>query len=299
MSSNGTRYTGRERQDLERGTRDTGYGICEWGFAVRDSLRAIIIGAVVFAAIALIAVWNARPPKVQAQAPERISQQTYPFTWTWTPDTHEDTYAIPNLGQTAHTINFKAGGSNPSGCVAFFEGSNDNSHWWAMSRVPISGTAVAQGQYTFFRLDWNPSGNSACSSSTSLTIYYVGYQFVFAPPVASSPVWLQSISTPVAVLGAMDGSPMILNGIQCYNPNAAVVYLEIYDSAGSGATPSLSNEPLYAFGLAASGYTNVPTYNMQLGFGAWLAAVTTFEGTTTVSSAVSCSVQGNWSGPFL
>lgn len=262
----------------------------------------LILVSVFFAALVAVCIVGPKSETVQAQAPERISQQTYPYTFTVTPDGTAKTFPVPNLGQAAHTISLPQMNHTSTACVWWFEGSNDQVNYSIMAVIPtnveIVNVAIAQGQFNFFQLVFNPLADTACTGGVSANIYYVGYQFPLSIPAQTENFTLTGVKDPEYIYG-QDAAPEILTGIQCYNPNGSTAYLEAFDQAGSGAAPTLPGIPVFFYAIPATASVSIQTNSLRLKAGGWLAAVTTFNGSTVVTTSLTCSVQVNLTGPFL
>jgi len=242
---------------------------------------------------------------VEAQAPERISQQTYPYSFTFLPSAGTLIFPIPNLGQSAHTVAFPGSSAIPY-CVLFLQGSNDNSRWVTLDSLSYDTInsiifTSASGQFQYFRLIYNPSADTNCSSPTAVTANYVGYQF--PQPILPAAVNFQiiTVANPQRML-QIDASPLIVNGLSCYNPNAAIIYVNVYDSAGTATAPTLPCTapcPILTYALPASASAPIPVNNLRLNNGLWLSAVTAFGGSTPASSALTCNAQVNLHGPYF
>ena len=248
-----------------------------------------------------LTVVSPRLPMMEAQAPTKISQTTFPFRFSFTSNGAAKVFTVSNLGQAAHTIAMT--GSTVTGCALLFQGSNDNSAWTTLASgiwsypAAQNGASISQGQYTFFRLAYNLSANTNCTGQ-AVVISYVGYQFPLAIAQSTIEFLVTSITTPVYVF-VSDSTPVIVSGLQCYNPNASVAYVELFDSPTTGSAPTLSATTNFVFGIPASVTTEIPTHNLKQNTGVWIGAATTYTGVTAVSSAISCSVQVNPKGPFL
>jgi hypothetical protein len=257
-----------------------------------------LVASLCFIALCIVC-W--KPPTVSAQAPTRFAQQTFPFNFTFTPNGAANTFAIPNLGQSAHTIALPVMNHTGTQCVWWFQGSNDNSNFTIMAAIQTNlaqvNTAVAQGQYTFFQLVFNPGADAACTSTVATTISYVGYQFPIPLPPQSTNFILTSVQAPEYILN-QDAAPEIVNGLQCYNPNGSAAFMEIFDAAGSGTAPTLPGSPVFFFEIPASSSVSITTNNLRLKTGGWLAGVTAIGGSTTVTTALTCTAQMNLQGPF-
>lgn len=86
---------------------------------------------------------------------------------------------------------------------------------------------------------------------------------------------------------SIKGSPGAIQALACYNPNATVEYVQVYDTTGSvtvGTTPAKFSVPL----------TPSTVTNVQLGVnmysGIKVAGTTTSGGGTAPASALPCSV---------
>lgn len=252
--------------------------------------------------VSCLALQVSKISKVQAQAPERISQQTYPYTFTVIPDGTAKTFPVNNLGQSAHTIALPQMNHTSTACVWWFEGSNDRVNYSIMAVIPtnleIVNVAIAQGQFTFFQLVFNPLADTACTGGVAANIYYVGYQFPLSLPPQTQNFTLTGVKDPEYIYG-QDAAPEILTGIQCYNPNATEAFLEVFDAAGSGTAPTLPGSPVFFYEIDATHSVPISTNSLRLKAGGWLAAVTTLNGSTVVTTSLTCSVQVNLAGPFL
>jgi hypothetical protein len=90
-------------------------------------------------------------------------------------------------------------------------------------------------------------------------------------------------------------SPGLLTGVNCYNPNAAVEYLQFYDTASAIVVGTTVPKFYWAIAPTAIGVTNI-TWPIGIGFPASslkVAATTTPTGGTGPASALSCTFAFN------
>jgi hypothetical protein len=257
---------------------------------------AVIIGMALLAFLLLVS--RLPLPTVEAQAPTRVTGQTFPSTYKWTPNGTAQFFSVPNLGQAGHSIAFPLSVYLYQ-CSLFFQGSNDKTNWTTINSLAYDGVntvsyATSNGQFQFFRLAWNPSADAGCALGTPLTAYYVGYSFPNPSPTASTNFSFGAVSTPDAMISGADASPLILNAVECNNPNNSTAYVTFYDASNSGATPSGA---IYTFGIAANTSATVPVYNMRFNNGLWLGAITSSG--VPVTTALFCQAQVNLHGPFF
>ncbi|HEV2225128.1 MAG TPA: hypothetical protein VGR84_19200 [Candidatus Acidoferrales bacterium] len=225
------------------------------------------------------------------------------------------TNCIPNSGQVADTVTFTW---NTTGCslngnfVPFFEldGSNDGATWFVLSASSFlgqsTGTLYSNGYFTFKRLAFVP-----CHTATSGTVsgVYTGYgaplpvtNYVASPlagPVASS-IGTYGALLLLSVTGT-SGPPFFITGIQCYNPNAAVVYLDLSSNPTFNFSTTVFQLPIPA--TSAASYSGPPIIPL---FATSIFAISQLYGVATTSQAgnvqpgtnISCSIQVNTEGPF-
>jgi hypothetical protein len=93
-----------------------------------------------------------------------------------------------------------------------------------------------------------------------------------------------------AVANAIDANPGVLSKVYCYNPNAAVAFIQIYNLASGSVTPG-STAPIATYGIPATnagGYADPIGDNFTTAISA--SVTTTYNGGTAPTTAVPCTV---------
>lgn len=110
----------------------------------------------------------------------------------------------------------------------------------------------------------------------------------------------------VVTAGTFPGTNVIVvQGVQCYNPNASVAFLQLLKS--SSGSPALGSGPFFEIPIPAHSnfsyigppvqiWNMVPNPGMLGSF--WLGASTASLGSTPVGTPLECNVQLNTTGPF-
>jgi hypothetical protein len=114
-----------------------------------------------------------------------------------------------------------------------------------------------------------------------------------AIPANSSPVvpstWIAKIANALTNSGvAVKASAGQFGGVQCYNPNATVAYVQIYNAT------SITGTPVQSYGIAptATGGVSI-TGGLAMSTGIEIQAATTATGSSAPSSAMDCNVWYN------
>ena len=105
-------------------------------------------------------------------------------------------------------------------------------------------------------------------------------------PLALTPLFVNNLgSTPTQVMTG----PGVLGAALLYNPNASVVYVQVWDVAAVGGVAEGTN-PKFVLPIAAtSGLQFVPPTGVNMGDGLVLAATTAPTGSTGPATALSGS----------
>jgi hypothetical protein len=82
-----------------------------------------------------------------------------------------------------------------------------------------------------------------------------------------------------------------LGALYCYNPNASVAYLQVFDAATTSAVTLGTTTPKLSFGFAATSGQTIPVGTMGIYFanGIQVAAATTATGSSAPGSAMDCN----------
>lgn len=108
-----------------------------------------------------------------------------------------------------------------------------------------------------------------------------------------APKLLNALSTTVTTV---KGSAGQLGSVYCFNPNASVAYIQIFDAATTGAVTLGTTTPKLSFGITpTAGMVPLPLSVMAAGFlnGIQVAATTTATGNTAPGTAMDCNALFN------
>ena len=206
---------------------------------------------------------------------------------------------IEMIGQAAHLLNLNYAIGNE--CEILLDGSADGSHWSTLAAAHFNQSNAAQSQLTtangyfpLMRVKINPGGTT-CAAITGT---YSGFQV----PLPLSNLALNFSNSAVGAVHNVGGTtidtPYLFVGCQCFNPNNAVAWLQLFDAHASpilGTTP-----PTYQAAIPALGaFTLQPGVSLLGTLLLWAGATTTAGGATPVASALTCNFQINYNGPFV
>jgi len=243
--------------------------------------------------------------RVEAQG---SGQNTYTLPFSIAASATTTIVTIPNVNQIGDAVSYQWG-TSPTNCIFTLDGSNDQTNWFSTAAASANsgqtaGYLISNGYWTFHRLKF-----SNCSRSTGAPVAtgtYVGYGQTLAinPVTTSLPTF--SIASVTSVLGAALGSPFLLQGFQCFNPNGSTAFLQLFNSLTS---PTLGSSTFYQVGIPAGAlfsYSGPPivvswstvvsqtsTINIL-----YAGASTAAGGSTAVSSGLTCTFTLNAAGPF-
>jgi len=243
--------------------------------------------------------------RCQAQYQGSFSQQTVTQSFSvaaGTPTPHT-VFTVQNLGQAAHSL-IVFYGITAANCTVWLQGSTDGLNWTTIVSVPdinalnlVSAQpqiGYANGHFPLLRINVNPKGLASCTVDVKGD--YVGYQNPIPNQNATYNNSVTSLSTPISLTTDIEKlNPSILEGFSCFNPGAAIAYLQISDWDPSPA--ALGTGILYDIGIPAGGSasSSVPFFS---GNGLSAGAATAAGGTTAVSTGIECDFQINVNGPF-
>lgn len=114
-----------------------------------------------------------------------------------------------------------------------------------------------------------------------------------------------SVGNPVQIGKLSAANVNVVEGVQCYNPNNSVAYLQFLKS--TTGSPTLGSSPFFEIPIAANSDWVYPGVSIQIwnmipnpgDLGTfWLGASTASLGNTAVNSPLECNVQMNTTGPF-
>jgi hypothetical protein len=227
------------------------------------------------------------------------------------------TVTIGSVSQVGHLLSFVFSGiSSGTSCHVQFIGSNNNftnSLVIAGGVSTVAGATVSistNGYFPYLEVIANTEGYTGCAGT--FTLNYTGFATsipVYPSAVSSFDVTSNissctSNSTCTSAIGTslgltnIPGGPYIWQGLQCSNPNASAVWIQLFDK---GSSPTLGTTvPFYTTQIPASSnwsYPGLPISNENESTYPWIAATTTRTG-GTVATGVSCMAQMNYIGPF-
>jgi hypothetical protein len=106
------------------------------------------------------------------------------------------------------------------------------------------------------------------------------------------PMLLNGLS---ATVTSVKGAAGQLGSIYCYNPNASVAYIQVFDAATPAAVTLGTTAPKVSFGIAATSSGSLPLSAMGIEFlsGIQAAVTTTATGSTAPSAGMDCSAVFN------
>jgi hypothetical protein len=268
-----------------------------------------LAAAILFPAFFLIwlgvSLFSPAPKTVEAQAPQPVQQlldvESFNLTWANSPTV----FSLRNLGQAGHSLMVLANAGGGPGCSIQMQGSGDKTNWTTLAVLPNPAytsppvTIFAAGNLTYFQIVANPNSTVGCASGAHpppvTKLYYVGYQFP-ASYTPGSENFKLAVSTVVSAYpDVADLNPYQAVGIQCYNPNNSLAYLQMFDAS---STPTLGSGLAYEVGIAANSLANLTLNNWMGRQHLYLGAATAAGGSTAVSTALTCNLQVNRRGPF-
>jgi hypothetical protein len=127
---------------------------------------------------------------------------------------------IPNRNQLGHTISWSFNHDGGFSSYFLFQGSNDNATWQTLAagnsggtNALVSGMSYANAYFLYLRL-------LLSNTAGTLAGTYTGY----SQPVPINPLsqGIRSLTVGAPATLANFGTPYIVNGFQCFNPNSTV-----------------------------------------------------------------------------
>ena len=250
----------------------------------------------IFSMIALLQDCAMNPAPAFGQYLGSTSQLTTSQSFTQTMTDLPTHLVLTNVGQVGHSLLLRAINSAASGCVVSIDGSQDGITYALLASVQgnttnIVGTVV-NGYFPILRLTFNYNGVSSCANG-QVSGSYIGYQYPLPPSANNTEFNLVNriVTGPVLLSPnfALFPSPWQIYSLVCSNPGTATAYAELFDQSTS---PALGNSPMLEFGIPAGGTVTLEPKDAYTGFvQGWIAASTDPGGTTTVTTAIVCSMQ--------
>jgi hypothetical protein len=108
---------------------------------------------------------------------------------------------------------------------------------------------------------------------------------IISGATAATPVIADAMSTTLKVVSA---SAATLDSYYCYNPNATVAYVQIFDIAAGSVTLGTS-VPKWSIGIPATSAGNLADINLGFATAISAAATTTAKGLTALGTALDCN----------
>lgn len=102
-----------------------------------------------------------------------------------------------------------------------------------------------------------------------------------------TPVLVDALST--TVKGVLASTAGILEDYYCYNPNASVAYVQIFDIATTGGVTLGTTVPKWSIAIPATSAANLSRLGLSFSSGIQVAATTTAKGSTATGSALDCN----------
>jgi len=233
-------------------------------------------------------------PKAKAQYLGTAAQQTTTQSFNVTL-TGASFIPIVNLGQEGHEIIYSW--ASQGACIITLQGSTDASTWANLAvgaSRPTGGSVVtfyANGWYPHLQLAINGNADAACVGDV-VTGSYIGFQLPL-PVTGTGEPFPISVAAATSVY-TQDPAPFTVNGLHCFNPNAAIAYVQAYDSA---TAPTLGTGYVFETGIPAGGALSMNSPFAGVNH-LYLAAVTAAGGNTAVGTALDCTAIVNRRGPF-
>lgn len=129
----------------------------------------------------------------------------------------------------------------------------------SMTAVKVDGSAVTQ-----------PVSGTLTSNAADVT-----------------PVLVDALST--TVKGVLASTAGKLMSYYCYNPNATVAYVQIFDIATTGGVTLGTTVPKWSIAIPATSAANLSGLNIAFAAGIQVAATTTAKGLTAPGTALDCN----------
>lgn len=133
----------------------------------------------------------------------------------------------------------------------------------------------------------------ACAPASAQTVTRL---CVNVPNASAAPNCVESWSPQLlhalaATVTQVKGAAGLLGSIYCYNPNATVGYVQIFDAASTGAVTLGTTAPKLSIGIPATSGNGIPLSAIGITFltGIQVAATTTATGSTGVSTGLECN----------
>ena len=261
-------------------------------------MRKILIAFLLGILIALV------PPCSRAQFLGYVAQQvvTRDFFFPAGLPT-QGTLSFQNIGQAGHTVAYWWVVGGLGNCTLTLEGSFDGAVWTTIAAGPDAlGTTgprltFTNGYFSLVRINVNPNLDAVCQAS--LHGSYTGYQSPLPITKITNTIRVAAIAAPTPINTNMNVStPAIIEGFECYNPNQATAYLQIFASA---VVPPALGGPSMIFEVAIP---TLQTYSYPgPAFHAgqsrqWAGAATALGGNVAVGTPLVCNFQLNYQGPF-
>lgn len=102
-----------------------------------------------------------------------------------------------------------------------------------------------------------------------------------------TPILVDALST--TVKGVLASAAGVLEDYYCYNPNAAVTYIQIFDIATTGAVTLGTSVPKWSIAIPPASAANLSRLGLSFASGIQVAATTTAKGSTTPTTACDCN----------
>lgn len=155
--------------------------------------------------------------------------------------------------------------------------------------VCLVSTAQAENR-GYIRNDSGATLQGTNLEPSSASVTATGDQYVTLKPPALTgwtPLRRSALTNTVVT---NKGTPGVMGGYHCYNPAAAVTYLQIFDVASATTVTLGTTVPDLSFGIPAGGGGNLEWANgVAFTLGTKIAATTTATGSTAPATALDCN----------
>jgi hypothetical protein len=238
------------------------------------------------------------------RAQQVVQLQTSGYSFSVPVTSAKTVITLPVQSQWGHMVTFTFSNFNTGSCSVWLEGSSNGGNTYEVLAQAVGSNITANpsqflyanGFYASMRLVLNPLAVSCGVSLETFSGTYYGIQDT-VPINPQSTIWVNNSVGSAQILTAGWTYALVyeVTGITCFNPNASTAYLETFDTL---TTPTLGTGMNFEAGIAA-GATFTMTGPPYLGSDIfYIGAATTPTGSTAVSTALSCTVSLNISGPF-
>lgn len=130
-------------------------------------------------------------------------------------------------------------------------------------------------------------GTAGSASSDVLTVQGVASMTpLVANPTNETPVLKNGLTNTAS--SVISSQAATLKSYYCYNPNATVAYVQIFDVATAGAVTVGTTTPKWSIGIPATSAANL-RINLSFASGIQVAATTTATGSTAPGTALDCN----------